>query len=150
MEPYGPRADVWSLGCCILELATGKCPHAGLNEVQAMFRMVQDAHPEIPPSLPDSLRDFLLQVRTAPPRYTHENTDTSTRCANLATPCLSAFAGQRACAPTRQSCCTIPSCRWGQGCPALSPHCSRRRRRSQRRPLPRTRRSSAAPPSRRP
>lgn len=65
MEPYGPRADVWSLGCCVLELATGKCPHAGLNEVQAMFRMVQDAHPEIPASLPDSLRDFLLQVRLA-------------------------------------------------------------------------------------
>lgn len=74
VEPYTISADVWSIGCCVLELATGKRPYDKLNSVQALFRMVEDQHPPLPMKpdsvydvddelIPADLMDFLLKVR---------------------------------------------------------------------------------------
>ncbi|CDH49786.1 related to ser thr protein kinase [Lichtheimia corymbifera JMRC:FSU:9682] len=54
-----PKSDIWSLGCTIVELATGKPPYANLIAMSAMFRIVEDDCPPIPENLSDDLQDFL-------------------------------------------------------------------------------------------
>lgn len=58
-RPYGKSVDIWSLGCTVLELATGRRPYHNLRAHAAMFRMTQDRHPPIPRTLSPKLRDFL-------------------------------------------------------------------------------------------
>jgi serine/threonine protein kinase len=59
-EGAGTPADIWSVGCTVLELITGSPPYFHLGTMQALFKMVEDAHPPIPPCSPE-LKDFLLQ-----------------------------------------------------------------------------------------
>lgn len=54
-------ADIWSLGCTIIELLTGKPPYGDMLAMSAMFRIVEDDRPPIPEKCSDSLRDFLIQ-----------------------------------------------------------------------------------------
>ena len=58
-KPYGKSVDVWSLGCTVLELATGRRPYHNLRAHVALFRMSQDRMPPIPKKLSPVLRDFL-------------------------------------------------------------------------------------------
>lgn len=58
-RPYGKSVDIWSLGCTVLELATGKRPYHHLRPHIAMFRMTQDRMPPMPKKLSPKLRDFL-------------------------------------------------------------------------------------------
>lgn len=58
-RPYGKSVDIWSLGCTVLELATGKRPYHNMRPHVAMFRMTQDRMPPIPKKLSPVLRDFL-------------------------------------------------------------------------------------------
>ena len=53
--------DIWSLGCTIIELLTGKPPYMELDPMAALFRIVQDDHPPLPDGCSKSLNDFLLQ-----------------------------------------------------------------------------------------
>lgn len=72
VEPYSLSADVWSIGCCVLEMATGKRPYHTSSSVQALFRMVEEAHPPLPTLpgsdtvddtlIPPNLEDFLRKV----------------------------------------------------------------------------------------
>lgn len=58
-RPYGKSVDIWSLGCTVLELATGRRPYHSLRPHVAMYRMTQDRMPPIPKKLSQPLRDFL-------------------------------------------------------------------------------------------
>ena len=54
------KSDIWSLGCTLIELVTGKPPYADLISMSAMFRIVEDKHPPLPDNISKDMRDFLL------------------------------------------------------------------------------------------
>jgi len=53
--------DIWSVGCTVIELLTGKPPYFDLQQMPALFRIVQDPHPPLPDSISPALEDFLMQ-----------------------------------------------------------------------------------------
>ncbi|XP_047044089.1 mitogen-activated protein kinase kinase kinase 17-like [Lolium rigidum] len=61
-EEQGPAADVWALGCTVLEMATGRAPWSGMDgdALAAMHRIgYTGAVPEVPQWLSAEAKDFL-------------------------------------------------------------------------------------------
>ncbi|KAL2922541.1 Mitogen-activated protein kinase kinase kinase NPK1 [Bienertia sinuspersici] len=53
-------ADIWSVGCTVIEMATGKPPWCQYQEVQALFHIgTTKSHPPIPEHLSVDAKDFL-------------------------------------------------------------------------------------------
>lgn len=61
---YTRKADIWSLGCLIVEMFTGSHPHPNCTQLQAIFKIggPGDACPTIPENAGEDGRDFLKQT----------------------------------------------------------------------------------------
>ncbi|CAI0583451.1 unnamed protein product [Linum tenue] len=60
-QGYGLPADIWSLGCTVLEMLTHKIPYSDLECMQALFRIGRGVPPTVPDSLSGDARDFILR-----------------------------------------------------------------------------------------
>ncbi|KAF9682578.1 hypothetical protein SADUNF_Sadunf05G0123600 [Salix dunnii] len=60
-QGYGLPADIWSLGCTVLEMLTRQIPYSELESMQALFRIGRGVPPLVPDSLSNDARDFILQ-----------------------------------------------------------------------------------------
>ncbi|KAF2263447.1 Ste11-type MAPKK kinase [Lojkania enalia] len=61
---YTRKADIWSLGCLIVEMFTGSHPHPNCTQLQAIFKIggSGDASPTIPENAGEDARAFLAQT----------------------------------------------------------------------------------------
>ncbi|KAI3879993.1 hypothetical protein MKX03_020401 [Papaver bracteatum] len=63
---YGLSADIWSLGCTVLEMLTRQLPYAPLEWMQATYKIGKGEPPSVPNNLSEDARDFIqtcLQVK---------------------------------------------------------------------------------------
>ncbi|GJM93446.1 hypothetical protein PR202_ga10004 [Eleusine coracana subsp. coracana] len=60
-EEQGPAADVWALGCTVVEMATGRAPWSDMDDVLAAIHRIgyTDAVPEVPAWMSEGAKDFL-------------------------------------------------------------------------------------------
>lgn len=61
-EGHGRFADIWSLGCTVIEMATGKPPWSHRTNPIAVFMQVGNSNepPSIPAELSPEAKDFIL------------------------------------------------------------------------------------------
>ncbi|KAL0209653.1 hypothetical protein RCL1_008491 [Eukaryota sp. TZLM3-RCL] len=66
---YGRAADIWSIGCCIIEMATGRPPWAEFPAVTALFHIARSTQP---PAFPQEIGqdgvNFLTQCFQRDPK----------------------------------------------------------------------------------
>ncbi|KXN86865.1 Serine/threonine-protein kinase STE11 [Leucoagaricus sp. SymC.cos] len=53
------KADIWSVGCLVVEMLTGEHPWAQLTQMQAIFKIGSSAKPAIPSDISAEAADFL-------------------------------------------------------------------------------------------
>ncbi|KAM1180465.1 hypothetical protein ACFX13_019878 [Malus domestica] len=58
-QGYGLPADIWSLGCTVLEMLTGRVPYSNLEWMQALFKIAKGEPPQVPDSLSKDAQDFI-------------------------------------------------------------------------------------------
>ncbi|SPC61733.1 probable MAPKK kinase Kpp4 [Ustilago sp. UG-2017b] len=56
---YTIKADIWSLGCLVVEMISGTHPWADLNQMQALFQIGMGRKPSLPDEISNECRDFL-------------------------------------------------------------------------------------------
>lgn len=63
---YTKKADIWSLGCLIVEMFTGSHPHPNCTQLQAIFKIGQtntdSARPDLPEMASEDAKDFLKKT----------------------------------------------------------------------------------------
>jgi serine/threonine protein kinase len=69
MSGLTSACDVWSLGCTVIELLTGKAPYFDLAPMRALYRIVQDEYPPMPEGASDRCRDFLHECFQKEPSF---------------------------------------------------------------------------------
>jgi len=57
----GFKADIWSVGCVVVEMLTGEHPYADVNQFAAVFRISEGVPPSYPNTLSDEGKDFLAK-----------------------------------------------------------------------------------------
>nr|XP_020024004.1 mitogen-activated protein kinase kinase kinase 19 isoform X3 [Castor canadensis] len=68
---YGRKSDIWSIGCTVFEMATGKPPLASMDRMAAMFYI--GAHRGLMPPLPDHFSEHAADfVRMCLTRDQHQ------------------------------------------------------------------------------
>ncbi|KAI3860180.1 hypothetical protein MKX03_017592 [Papaver bracteatum] len=66
---YGLPADIWSLGCTVLEMLTHQLPYAPLEWMQATYRIGKGEPPSVPNNLSEDARSFILKCLQVKPEY---------------------------------------------------------------------------------
>ncbi|KAG8062257.1 hypothetical protein GUJ93_ZPchr0003g17339, partial [Zizania palustris] len=62
-KTYGPQADIWSLGCTVLEMLTRQIPYPNVEWTNAFFMIGKGEKPHIPSYLSEQAQDFISQSR---------------------------------------------------------------------------------------
>ncbi|CAM0875255.1 unnamed protein product [Alopecurus aequalis] len=66
-KTYGPAADMWSLGCTVLEMLTRQIPYPNVEWTNAFFKIGRGEQPPMPSYLSKEAQDFIGQcVRVDP------------------------------------------------------------------------------------
>ncbi|KIJ68913.1 hypothetical protein HYDPIDRAFT_23789 [Hydnomerulius pinastri MD-312] len=61
-KAHTSAADIWSVGCLVVEMLTGEHPWAQLTQMQAIFKIGQSAKPAIPSDISSEAEDFLTKT----------------------------------------------------------------------------------------
>lgn len=56
------KADIWSVGCLVVEMFTGKHPFPDFSQMQAIFKIGTNTIPELPSWISDDAKKFLLKT----------------------------------------------------------------------------------------
>jgi serine/threonine protein kinase len=58
---HGREADVWAVGCCVIQMLTGEPPYKAFDtHIAVMFQVTKgDIESQIPASAPDAVKDFI-------------------------------------------------------------------------------------------
>lgn len=58
---YGRKSDIWSVGCTVFEMATGKPPLAHMDKMAALFYIgaQRGLMPSLPEGFSDNAKDFV-------------------------------------------------------------------------------------------
>ncbi|KAL1923627.1 uncharacterized protein VTP21DRAFT_8607 [Calcarisporiella thermophila] len=59
---YTNKADIWSLGCLVIEMLSGDHPWPSYTQMQAIFKIGRYAAPDIPEVASSDARDFLQRT----------------------------------------------------------------------------------------
>ncbi|KAG8987136.1 ATP binding, partial [Tulasnella sp. 427] len=59
---HSAKADIWSVGCVIVEMLTGEHPYPKASQMQAIFKIGSYAKPDNPPDITPEAEDFLSKT----------------------------------------------------------------------------------------